>query len=50
MHIDLVHRENTHSNKTQPLTKSMNKDIWVIGTMKQLFVRGSYTLIKFSKQ
>ena len=27
----------------------MNTDIWVIGTLNQLFVRGSYNEIKFSK-
>ena len=30
------------------LTKSMNMGIWVVD-MNQLFVRGSYTEIKFSK-
>ena len=28
--------------------KSVNIDIWVIDTLNQLFVRGSYTEIKFS--
>ena len=32
------------------LTKSMNMDIWVIGILNQLFIRGSYTQIKFSKK
>ena len=27
------------SNKTSALTKSMNMDIWVVGTTKQLFLR-----------
>ena len=31
------------------LTKSMNMDIWVIGTINQLIIRNSYTQIKFSK-
>ena len=43
------HRENTPSNKTQGLTKSLNMDIWEIGTLNQLFIRGSYTQVNFSK-
>ena len=39
------------SNKTKVRTKSINMDIWVIGTLNQLFIiRGSYTEIKFSKE
>ena len=38
------------SNKISALTKSMNMDIWVVGTMNQLFIRGSYTETKFSKK
>ena len=44
-----THRENPVINKTQALTKSMNMDIWVIGTLNQQFIRGSYTEIKFPK-
>ena len=44
-----THRENTPSNKTKVLTKSMNTYIWEIGTVNQLFVRGSYTQTKFKK-
>ena len=40
------HTENTPSNKTQALTKSTNMDIWLIGTLTQLFIRGFYTRIK----
>ena len=43
-------RENAPSNKTPALTKSMNMGIWVVGTTNQLFIRGSYTEIKFSKK
>ena len=32
------------------LQKSMNMDIWVVGTPNQLFRRGSYTETKFSKK
>ena len=45
-----THRENALMNKTQKLTKSMTMDIWVISTLNQLFIRGSYTEIKFSKK
>ena len=31
------------TNKTQALTESMNRDIWVIGTLNQVFLKGSYT-------
>ena len=40
-------RENALSNKTQALTKSMG--IRVVVTLNQLFVRGYFTEIKFSK-
>ena len=40
----------THSNKIEALKKSMNLDIWVIGTLNELFKRGSYTQIRFSKK
>ena len=45
-----THRENTLSNKTKMITKSMNMYIWTIGTLNQLFIRGSYTQIKFFKK
>ena len=38
-----THRENTTSTKTRALTKSMNMDIWVIGTSNQLFIGDFYT-------
>ena len=44
----LTHRENAPSSKTQEYTK--NIDIWVVGTLTQLFIRGSYTAIRFSKK
>ena len=43
-------RENTPSNKTEALTKSMNMYIWAIGILNQLFIRDSYTQITFSKK
>ena len=45
-----THGQNILSNKTEALTKSMNMNIWAIGTLNQLIVRGSYTEIKFSKK
>ena len=45
-----AHRENTLPNKTQALMKSMNMNIVVIGTLNQLFKRGSCAKIKFSKK
>ena len=41
-YIKDTHRENTPSNKTRALTKSMNRYVWVIGTINQLFIRCSY--------
>ena len=37
-----THREKAPSNKIQALTKSMNIDIWVVGTLNQVFIRNSY--------
>ena len=45
-----THNENTPSNKTKELTKTMNMRIWETGTLNQLFIRGSYTKIKYSKR
>ena len=45
-----IQRGNIPSNKTQTLTKSTSMDIWLIGTLNQLFIRGFYTQIKFSKK
>ena len=35
-----AHRAKAHSKKTPALTKSMNMDIWVIGTLNQLVIKG----------
>ena len=45
-----THREKVPWNKTEALTESMNMDIWVVGTLNQLFIGGSQTEIKFSKK
>ena len=39
-------KENTPPNKTQELKKSTNRDIWVIVTLNQLFIKSLYTRIK----
>ena len=36
----------TPSNKTPALTKSVNMNIWVVGTSNRLFIRGSFTETK----
>ena len=41
--------EKVLSNKTQELTKSVNMDICVVGTLNQLFLKSSYAEIKFTK-
>ena len=40
-----THRENTSSNNAQALAKNKNIYILVVGTLNQLFTRGSYTQI-----
>ena len=45
-----THKENTLSNKTQVLTKSMNINIWEFGILGQLCMRDSHTQIEFSKK
>ena len=36
-----THREKTPSNKTPALRKSTNMSVWTVGTLNQLFIRGS---------
>ena len=43
-----THREKNPSNKTQARTKIVNMDIWVVGTLNLVFIRGFYNEIKFS--
>ena len=44
-----THREKAPCNNTPALTKSMNIDMWVVGTSNQVFIRGSTTETKFPK-
>ena len=44
-----TYRENASQNKTQTLRKNMNMDIWVVNTLNQLFIRGSFSKIKVKK-
>ena len=41
MAVKGTHREKAPSNKTPALAKTSNMGIWVIGTLNQLFIRGS---------
>ena len=41
--------EKVPSSKTPALTKSSNMGVWVVDTSNQLFMRGSWTETKFSK-
>ena len=45
-----THREKAPSNKTPALWKSMNMDIWVVGTSNQSLIAGSYTKTKSLKK
>ena len=38
------------TNETQAFTKSINMNISVVRTLNQLFIRGSFTEIKFSRK
>ena len=40
--------EKAPSNKTPALRKSTNMDIWAVGTLNQLFIKGSKTEGKLS--
>ena len=42
------HLKDTHT-ETEALTKSMNMYIWVIGTLNQLFIGGSYNQVNLQK-
>ena len=44
-----THRETAPSQKTQALSKNLNIEIWVIVAWKKPCIRGSYSLIWFSK-
>ena len=39
--LEDTHREKAPSNKTPALTKSTNVGVWAVGTLNQLFIRGS---------
>ena len=45
-----THRQKAPSMKTAALTRSMDMDIWVVGTSNGLFIKGSYTETKFSEK
>lgn len=45
-----IHWENTSSSKTQAFTKSANLDLWIIGSLNQIFLNGFYNPIKFSNE
>ena len=49
MIIKHTHREKVPWNKTPARIKGMNMDIWLVGTSNQVFLRGSYTETKISK-
>ena len=36
-----THREKAFSNETPSLSKSMDLDIWMVGTLNHLFIQGS---------
>ena len=49
MIIKHTHKEKVPWNKTPARTKGMNMDIWLVGTSNHVFLRGSYTETKISK-
>ena len=44
-----TNREKEPSNITQALTKGMNRDIWVVSTSNQLFIKSPLTQTNRSK-
>ena len=40
-HLKDTHRKNAPSNKTPALRKNTNMGVWAVGTLNQLFIRGS---------
>ena len=44
-----THKYKAPSKKPQALMKSMSKGIWVVDTLNQPFIAGSYTEIYFEK-
>ena len=45
-----IHRERAPSHKTPALRKSTNMGVWAVGTLNQLFKRGSSAETKLSKK
>ena len=45
-----THREKALSNKTPAPRRSTNMGVWAVGTLNQLFERGSLTETKLSKK
>ena len=45
-----THRVNALRKETQVFKKGINRDIWVVRELNQLFTGGSFTEIKFSKK
>ena len=45
-----THKVKTPANKTETYTKSMTMYIWAIVILNQLFIRDSYTQIRFSRK
>ena len=50
LHLTILKMKKIPSNKALTLSKIMNMDIWVVGTLNQLFIRGSKTETKFLKK
>ena len=48
--MDTGKTQNAPTNETQAFRKNMNIDICVLHTLNQLFIRNSFTAIKFSKK
>ena len=50
VHIEDAHIEKAPLTKIPTLSKSMNIDIWVVGTLNQLFARVFSNEAQFSKK
>ena len=45
-----INGENARTNESQAFTESVNLDIWVVPTLNQLLIRGSFAELNFQKK
>ena len=45
-----INGENARTNESQAFTESVNLDTWVVPTLNQLLIRGSFAELNFQKK